>query len=86
MHVYKKRGESETWNWLKERGFDSDTRFTASLSALLQVLPHETEDWQLARDLAAGETGDLLALDLDAGVFRDENPDDEYQGNLDEFE
>jgi adenine-specific DNA methylase len=85
MHVYQKRGESETWNWLKERGFDSDTRFKASLSALLQVLPHETEDWQLARDLAAGETGDLLALDLDSDIFRDDDRVDEYQGGLDEF-
>lgn len=84
MHVYDSQGATEAWNWLNDRNCGSNPGFKATLEALLRVLPQEHEDWKIARDLAAGETGELLNLDLDAGIFQDED-DDEYQGNLNDF-
>lgn len=84
MHVYESKGETETWNWLKERNFQSDSDFRSTLAALLQVLPHDHDDWKVARNLAVGQTGDLLDMDIDASVFRDEG-EGEHQGNLDGF-
>jgi len=77
LHVYDGRGATEAWNYLDERNLGADPGFKATLEALLRVLPHETNDWQLARDLAAGETGDLLDLDLEKSIFEDR---DENQG------
>jgi len=69
MHVYDVQGESACCDWLRERNFDSDSTFKATLKALLQVLPHDHEDWELARDLAAGRTRDVLDLDFSPNVF-----------------
>lgn len=86
LHIYDTKGATEAWNWMNDRNCDSDPAFKATLEALLRVLPHDYDDWKLARDLAAGETGDLLDLDLAAEIFRtDEVEDDEYQGNLNDF-
>jgi hypothetical protein len=81
MHVYDKRGETETIEWLRERNFDSDSQFKATLRALLQVLPHNHEDWELARDLAVGRTRDFLDLDFSPSVFADEG-DETTQSEL----
>lgn len=83
MHVYDKRGETETIEWLRERNFDSDSQFKATLKALLQVLPHNHEDWELARDLAVGRTSDVLDLDFSPNVFAEDN-DDTTQSTLGE--
>lgn len=66
MHVYDVQGENACCDWLRDRNFDSDTTFKTTLKALLQVLPHDHADWELARDLASGRTGDK-ALNLDFG-------------------
>jgi adenine-specific DNA methylase len=81
MHVYRKRGETETIEWLRERKFDSDSQFKATLKALLQVLPHNHEDWELARDLAVGRTRDFLDLDFSPSVFADKG-DETTQSEL----
>jgi hypothetical protein len=83
MHIYHKRGEPETIEWLRERNFDSDSQFKATLKALLQVLPHNHEDWELARDLAVGRTSDVLDLDFSPSVFA-EGGDDTTQSTLGE--
>ena len=82
LHVYDARGATEAWNYLDERNFDSDPGFKATLEALLRVLPHETNDWQLARNLAAGETGDLLDLDLNKNIFQDRDDNEGVQTKL----
>jgi adenine-specific DNA methylase len=84
MHIYDAKGSTEAWNWMNDRNCGSDPSFKATLEALLRVLPHEHDDWQLARDIAAGDTGELLELELDPNIFREEDEDD-YQGSLDEF-
>ena len=72
MHVYDVQGESACCDWLRERNFDSDSTFKATLKALLQVLPHDHKDWELARDLAVGRTRDVLDLDFGPNVFADD--------------
>lgn len=69
MHVYDAQGEAACCDWLRERNFGSDSTFKATLKALLQVLPHDHDDWELARDLAVGRTRDVLDLDFGPNVF-----------------
>jgi len=86
MHIYDVKGATEAWNWMNDRNCGSDPAFKSTLEALLRVLPHENHDWELARDLAAGETGNLLNLDLDTDIFNEENSDDDdKQGSLKDF-
>ncbi len=84
MHVYDVQGESACCDWLRERNFDTDSTFKSTLKALLQVLPHDHEDWELARDLAAGRTRDVLDLDFSPNVFADDG-DETQQSELDGF-
>jgi adenine-specific DNA methylase len=72
MHIYDVMGESACCDWLRERNFGSDSTFKATLQAFLQVLPHDHEDWELARDLAVGRTRDVLDLDFGPNVFADD--------------
>jgi hypothetical protein len=55
------------------------------ITALLQVLPSDHHDWELARNLAVGKTGELLDLDLDASVFHNEEDVGDRQGSLSDF-
>jgi hypothetical protein len=80
MHIYDVKGESTCCDWLRERNFDSDSTFKATLQALLQVLPHDHEDWELARDLAVGRTRDVLDLDFSPNVFAEDNQQTQQTG------
>ncbi len=80
MHVYDVKGESACCDWLQDRNFDSDSTFKATLKALLQVLPHEHEDWGLARDLAVGRTRDVLNLDFSPNVFAEDREQTQQTG------
>jgi adenine-specific DNA methylase len=74
LQIYDKKGATEAWNWMNQRGCGSDPEFKATIEALLRVLPHDHEDWEIAQALAAGDTGELLELDLDKDIFN-ENED-----------
>lgn len=80
MHIYDVKGESACCDWLRERNFGSDSTFKATLQALLQVLPHDHEDWELARDLAVGRTRDVLDLDFSPNVFAEDNQQTQQTG------
>jgi putative DNA methylase len=68
---------------MNQRSCGSDPEFKATLEALLRVLPHDHDDWEIAQSLAAGETGDMLELDLDADIFRDEDDENaDTQGKI----
>lgn len=69
LHVYQAQGSRKALNWLKERHCADDPSFTAIVEALLRLLPHDHDDWQLARDLVSGDTGDYLDLDIPREVF-----------------
>jgi adenine-specific DNA methylase len=73
MEVYEKKGESTTCDWLRDRNYHTDSTFKATLKALLQVLPHDHEDWEIARDFTVGRTRNVLDLDFSASVFTDDN-------------
>lgn len=81
MRVYDAQGESACCDWLRERNFDTDSTFKATLKALLQVLPHDHDDWELARDLASGRTQDVLNLEFSPNVFTYDE-DDTQQSQL----
>ncbi|ELY67376.1 hypothetical protein C492_00140 [Natronococcus jeotgali DSM 18795] len=86
LHVYDKQGATEAWNWMNQRNCGSDPEFKATLEALLRVLPHVHDDWELAQHLAAGDTGEMLDLDLDADIFRDNNDETtDKQGKLNDY-
>ncbi len=86
MHIYDTKGATEAWNWMNDRNCGSDPAFKATLEGLLRVLPHEYNDWKLSRDLAAGETGELIDLDLSSDVFENDNEENEnQQGSLNDF-
>jgi len=82
MHVYEKQGEDVTVDWLKERNFDTDAGFKATLKALLQVLPQRTSEWEAARDLALGRTHDALGLEFTPTDFTDPSEDTLEQTEL----
>lgn len=85
MHIYEAKGATEAWNWMNDRNCGSDPSFKATLEGLLRVLPHDHDDWKLARDLEAGETGEMLDLDLDSSIFNNDEDDGDRQGNLNDF-
>jgi adenine-specific DNA methylase len=85
LHVQDQRGGRETLEWLQTRNCADDPSFGATLEALLRLLPHDHDDWQLARDLVTGDTGEYLDLDIPAEVFVEETEDEkaeEMQGSL----
>ncbi|MFD1643427.1 DUF1156 domain-containing protein [Halohasta litorea] len=82
MHVYEKQGEDVTIDWLKERNFDTDAGFKATLKALLQVLPQNSSEWEAARDLAIGRTHDALGLEFTPTDFTDPSEDTLEQSEL----
>lgn len=85
MHVYEAKGETYAWNWIKDRNLHSDSNFRSVITALLQVLPSNHPDWKLARNIAVGKTGELLDLDLDESVFREDAVNGDRQRSLDNF-
>jgi adenine-specific DNA methylase len=82
MHVYEKQGEDVAIDWLKERNFDTDAAFKATLKALLQVLPQRSSEWEAARDLALGRTHDALGLEFTPTDFTDAAEDTLEQSEL----
>ncbi|ELZ67053.1 hypothetical protein C457_13489 [Haloferax prahovense DSM 18310] len=65
LHVYERQGASAAWTWLTERGLKSDRQFKTAISALLEVLPSETDMRKTLVNIMSGETGDYLDINLD---------------------
>ncbi|RJX42952.1 hypothetical protein DM826_08015 [Halonotius aquaticus] len=82
MHVYHKQGEDVAIDWLKERNFDTDAGFKATLKALLQVLPKNSSEWEAARDLALGKAHDALGLEFTPTDFTNASDDTLEQSEL----
>lgn len=77
MHIYDAQGAGKAWTWLEERNCDSNPAFKATLEALLRVQPRGHKEWELARDLAVGDTGEFLDLDLNASIFSEQEDEEE---------
>ncbi len=75
IEIYDTQGESACCDWLQERGLDSDPTFKMTIKSLLQVIPKDTDDWELIRNLTVGRTQDLLGLDIDPSLFQDAGDD-----------
>ncbi len=76
FHVYEKKGADAAWEWLTERGYQSNQRFKAALTSLLKVLPENHSSAETGRDLISGKTGDLLGIDasdIHQNTEKDEN-------------
>ncbi len=65
IHVYEREGPRAAWNWLSERGLKSNESFKIAVTALIEVLPSDTDMYNILVDLVAGETGDYLNINLD---------------------
>ena len=85
LHVYDKQGATEAWNWMNQRNCGSDPEFKATLEAILRVLPHNHDDWKFAQALAAGDTGELLDLDLDRDIFEETEDSSDSQSEFSDF-
>lgn len=63
IHIYRKRGDARTENWLRERELREDKNFKDSLRAIAEELPSNYEDVKAAENMTAGKTGDYLFED-----------------------
>lgn len=62
--VYEREGARAAWEWLTERGLKSDNVFKTTITALLEVLPSDTDMYNTLVNLVSGETGEYLDLKL----------------------
>lgn len=86
LYVYDTEGSVAAHDYIKERGFENDTAFKATLEALIHVLPQNHDDWEIARDLSVGDTGRLLDLDIDRSAFGNNDEKEVEQSKVSEYE
>jgi adenine-specific DNA methylase len=65
LHVYERDGPKSAWDWLTERGLKSNETFEIAVTALLEVLPDDTDMYGALANLVSGQTGDYLDINLD---------------------
>ncbi|GAB7093450.1 hypothetical protein JCM30237_06020 [Halolamina litorea] len=83
LNVLKTKGSDFTWNWLKDRDLQNDSSFRRTVKTLIQVLPNEHDDYELLVNLASGETGELL--DIDVGFLSDSDEEEQSRTTLQDF-
>ncbi|OYR84713.1 hypothetical protein DJ71_08500 [Halorubrum sp. E3] len=64
IHVYEREGARAAWQWLSDRNLKSDQEFEVTVTALLEVLPTESDMRETLVNLVSGETGDYLDINL----------------------
>jgi len=64
IHVYEREGARAAWQWLSDRDLKSNKEFEATVTALLEVLPSDSDMRKTLINLVSGETGDYLDIDL----------------------
>jgi len=65
IHVYEREGPRSAWDWLSDRDLKSSQEFEATVTALLEVLPSDSDMRETLVNLVSGETGDYLDINLD---------------------
>jgi len=65
LNVLQTKGGDFTWNWLQDRDLQNSPWFPQTVKSLLQVMPQSHPDQELLLNLASGETGKLLEIDID---------------------
>ncbi|MFP8957662.1 DUF1156 domain-containing protein [Natrialbaceae archaeon A-CW3] len=84
LNVLKTKGGDFTWNWIQDRSLHDRSSFKKTIRGLLQVLPHNHEDYELLVNLVSGETGELLDLEVDT-VMKSQNKQSNDKTTLDDF-
>ena len=64
IHVYEREGARAAWQWLSDRNLKSNREFEVTVTALLEVLPAESDMRETLVNLVSGETGDYLDINL----------------------
>jgi adenine-specific DNA methylase len=64
IHVYEREGARAAWQWLSDRNLKSNQEFEVTITALLEVLPAESNMRETLINLVSGETGDYLDINL----------------------
>jgi len=64
IHVYEREGARAAWQWLSDRNLKSDQEFEVTVTALLEVLPIESDMRKTLVNLVSGETGEYLDINL----------------------
>lgn len=85
MYVYDSLGLVETEKYIKDRGFETDPAFRATYEALLKVLPPTHDDWELLRDMAVTDIGNLVDLDVSRETFQRASEEDAQQDKLTKY-
>jgi len=65
IHVYEQEGPRAAWQWLSDRDLKSNQRFKSTVTALLEVLPSDSDMREILANLVSGKTGDYLDINLD---------------------
>ena len=65
IHVYEREGPRAAWEWLSDRDLKSNREFKSTVTALLEVLPTESDMRETLVNLVSGETGEYLDINLD---------------------
>jgi adenine-specific DNA methylase len=64
IHVYERDGARAAWEWISDRDLKSNREFKATVTALMEVLPTDSDMRETLVNLVSGETGDYLEIDL----------------------
>ncbi len=82
LNVLKTKGGDFTWNWLKDRDYQNTGEFRKVVKSLIQVIPEEHSDHELLVNLASGETGELLDINI---ALLSNDSDGESRATLQDF-
>ncbi len=83
LNVLEVKGGEFTWNWLKDRNYHETNWFSETLENLVRVLPESYEDYQSAKNLASGQTGELLDVNIEQFA---RSSDDDGKTTLNDFD
>jgi hypothetical protein len=83
LNVLETKGGDYTWNWITDRDYDNSPSFTRTIESLIQVIPENQSDYDQLVNLASGETGELL--DIDVGFLNSEQEQNGNETTLQDF-
>jgi hypothetical protein len=82
LNVLQTKGGDFTWNWIQDRELHNTPWFTKTIKSLIRVVPDDHSDHELLVNLASGETGELLDINVE---FLSEDKEAETRTTLQDF-
>jgi adenine-specific DNA methylase len=64
LHIYDRDGPESAWSWLTERNMRADSSFETAVTALLEVLPEDSNMHEILVDIISGDTGEYLDINI----------------------